>query len=377
MSDLGGTRLADLWTRHLAGEALTEEEAGQLDAAFAADDLFRERVLQDRRLDGALRATAELRQRQPEMLRTMHQLVRAALHSDGFVERLQMRLATEAQPRRAWGRRIALGGLAAAAVAAAVVALAPRPTRPVASRRTPGAMGRAISRPPADQRMIGRDDTRRAVLLLGDSEAYQPRLTRQAIADEQLRARMEGLGFAVDVLNIEDPELPLQETLERAQVVVLSPSIMMAELSEEMVALPVPMVALESSAFTRLGLTGPVWKRDVGPTAQRFNEVVITQPKHPLAAGLTGQLTVLDKRQGLRWGLPGEDAIIVATFPGTSPTPQGAVFAYERGSEMPGGHAAARRVALFLGNGRVVRSLTPEGWRLFDAAVTWSAADSR
>jgi hypothetical protein len=43
---------------------------------------------------------------------------------------------------------------------------------------------------------------------------------------------------------------------------------------------------------------------------------------------------------------------------------------------MPGGRAAARRVALFLGNGRVIRSLTPDGWRLFDAAVAWSAADS-
>jgi hypothetical protein len=138
------------------------------------------------------------------------------------------------------------------------------------------------------------------------------------------------------------------------------------------------MVALESSAFTRLGLTGPVWKRDVGPTSQRLNEVLITEPKHPLAAGLTGQLAVLAKPQGLRWGLPGEDAIIIARFPGApNPRPQGAVFAYERGSEMPGGRAAARRVALFLGNGRVVRSLTPDGWRLFDAAVNWSAADSR
>jgi len=377
VSDLGGTRLLDVWTRHLAGEPLNDDELAQLELGFAGDDLFRQRVLQDRRLDGALRAEAELRLRQPEMLRTMHQLVRAALHSDGFVERLQLRLASEASPpRRTWARRIALGGLAAAAVAALVVALAPRPSRTVASRKAPAAMARAISRPHADQRVIAPDDgSRRAVLLLGDSE--QGRQARQAVADQQLRERMEGLGFTVQVLMVEETEVPLKETLEAAQVVVLSPSIMMAELSEEMVDLPVPMVALESSAFTRLGLTGPAWKRDVGPTPQRFNEVTIAHPEHPLAAGLTGQPTVLDRRMGLRWALPGDEAILIANFPSASPRPMGAVFAYERGSDMPGGRAAARRVALFLGNGRVVRSLTADGWRLFDAAVTWSAADSR
>ena len=377
MSDLGATRLADLWTRHLAGEPLNDDEATQLHEAFASDELFRQRVMQDRRLDGALRATAELRQRQPELLETMHQLVRAALHSDGFVERLRLRLASEEPPRKAWARRIALGGLAAAAVAAAVVALAPRPSRPVARRAAaPTTMGRALVRHhPVDQRMIGvgRDDGRRAVLLLGDRDPAMAREGRQSLADEQLRVHMESSGFSVQVLTVEDPEVPLKDALERAQVVVLSPSIMMGDLPEELVDLPVPMVALESSAFTRLGLTGPAWKRDVGPVSQRSNEVLITEPTHPLAAGLTGQLSVLEKKQGLRWGLPGDEAIIVARFPGPARPPQSAVFAYERGSEMPGGRAAARRVALFLGNSRVIRSLTPEGWKLFDAAVTWSA----
>ena len=32
-------------------------------------------------------------------------------------------------------------------------------------------------------------------------------------------------------------------------------------------------------------------------------------------------------------------------------------------------------VALFLGNGRVIRGLTDQGWRLFDAAATWAASE--
>jgi hypothetical protein len=51
------------------------------------------------------------------------------------------------------------------------------------------------------------------------------------------------------------------------------------------------------------------------------------------------------------------------------------MFAYDRNAATPGGVAPARRVCLFLGNGRVVRALTDQGWRLFDAAALWSASN--
>jgi hypothetical protein len=374
VSDLRASRLADLWSRHLAGEELVADEYEQLTEAFTTDEMFRRRLLHDRRLDGALAALGELGMRQRELLATMDQLIHAATHSDGFVEQLRMRLASEPMVRRAASRRVALAGMAAAAAIAAVfIALPRRSPHPIASRPAPAAMGRVISPRPADP-VVVTHPARRAVLLLGGQDADLP--LRPSSVDEPLRARLEQLGFAVDVVNAENHEAETARELERAQVVVLSPTVYTAELSEELIALPVPMVALESSAFTRLGLTGLAWKRDVGPTDQRFREVMITKPEHPLAAGLTGQAIVLQRRLGLRWGLPGEDAIIVASFP-SSPANQSAVFAYERGSETPGGHAAARRVGLFLGNGRVIKSLTPDGWRLFDAAVTWSAADAR
>jgi hypothetical protein len=249
-----------------------------------------------------------------------------------------------------------------------------RPRPGVAGRSNPAASvaGRAISRPPASEKIIA-GKPRRAVLLMAGDETALP--ARRPGYDQALHDRLEQLGFSVEVVNPDEHEGSMLEPLSHAQVVVLSPSIYTTELSEELVSLPVPMVALESSAFSRLGLTGLTWKRDVGPADQRYKEVVITKPGHPLAAGLTGQTTVLQKRQLLRWGLPSDDAVIVAQFPG-APAGQSALFAYERGSEMPGGRAAARRVGIFLGNGRVIRSLTTDGWRLFDAAVNWSAADS-
>jgi hypothetical protein len=376
VSDLGASRLADLWTRHLAGESLTNDEYATLTDAFANDEMYRRRVLGDRRLDGALRALGELERRQPELLATMDQLVRAAAHSDGFVERLRLRLAAEPVARRASTRRAVLAGAAVAAVAAAFIMIPRRAPRSTAGRAVPSVAGRSISRPPADQIIPSASGARRAVLLLGgdDPQLLAPR--KRTTIDEPLRARLEQLGFSVEVLTADDHESSLPRALEDADVVVLSPSVATAELSEDLVTLSVPMVALESSAFSRLGLTGVAWKRDLGPTDQRVSDVVISNPNHPLAGGLTGQPTVLQRRLGLRWGLPGEEAIVVARFPG-APAGQSAVFAYERGSDMPGGRAAARRVGIFLGNGRVIRSLTADGWRLFDAAVSWSAADSR
>jgi hypothetical protein len=374
VSDLRASRLADLWTRHLNGEELGEEERNQLTDAVAGDDMFRRRVLHDRQLDGALRALAELRERQPEMLDTMDQLVRAAALSDGFVERLRPRLRRERG--LPWSRRTALGLATAAALAALFVGIKGRSPRPTASRKpAPNAMARSFSQAPAELAVAGGSD-RHAVLLLGGPESEIPVSRRQATADGKLRTRLEELGFAVDVLTAEDPEPTLLRAFSAAKVVVLSPSIATAELSDELITMPVPVVALESSAFERLGLTGTVWKRDLGNNGGRLKDLVISDPRHPLAAGLSGDALVVTRPLLMRWGVPGEEAAVIAHYPG-EPENRAAIFAYDRGRQMPGGPAAARRVAIFLGNDRVITSLTPEGWRLFDAAVTWSAADAR
>jgi hypothetical protein len=232
-------------------------------------------------------------------------------------------------------------------------------------------MGKAISRRPADR--IITPGAKRAVLLMGVEDPDAP--VTQTSTDRPLSTRLEELGFSVEVVPLPEQATTLPPSVRQAQVVVLSPTLFATELSDDLVELPVPMVVLETSAFSRLGLTGPTWMRDLGGTDRRYGNVQIDAPEHPLAAGLTGAPVVLARTMGLRWGVPGDDAVIIAHYPG-GPTHHSAVFAYERGSETPGGHAAARRVALFLGNGRVIRSLTPDGWRLFDAAVAWSAADS-
>jgi hypothetical protein len=377
MSDLGTTRLADLWTRHLAGEPLASEEYDRLSEAFTGDEVFRRRVLHDRRLDSALKATAELDQREPELLATMNQLLKAAAHSEDFVDQLRLRLAAEPAARRVASRRVLMAGVAAAAVVGAFFALPRRTSRPTASRTTtlPAAAAR-MSTPAATDRVVVPPAAKTAVLLLGGDASPAVRAPRKGSGDGLLRDHLEELGYAVQLLDADNNDPTLLRNLEHAQVVVLSPSITAGELSDELANAAVPMVALETSAFLRLGMTGGTWMRDIGGNPSRATEIVVAAPDHPLAAGLRGALTVLQSRQIVRWGSPGDDATIVARYPG-APAGQSAIFAYDRGADMPGGRAAARRVGMFLGNNRVIGALTGEGWRLFDAAVTWCAADRR
>jgi hypothetical protein len=188
-------------------------------------------------------------------------------------------------------------------------------------------------------------------------------------SDRLFKSRLENLGFAVRVADAGEAR---EAELRRARVVVLSFTIDAGHLPASFPDLPVPIVAVESSAFTQLHLTGPRWMKDVG-NGPRLTDLVITNPEHPLAAGLTGQVRVFSHPERLRWAAPAESASAVASYAG-APDDNTLVFAYERGDQTAAGRAPARRAGLFLGNERVVRALNDQGWRLFDAAVSWCAS---
>jgi hypothetical protein len=210
---------------------------------------------------------------------------------------------------------------------------------------------------------------REALLLVGpdDTKEEAPADALRA-SEESLKARLERLGFEVKVA---DARTLLPERARGAALLVLSSSVSSNLLQPWFADLPVPLMVLESTGFEQLGLTGSRWRRDVGPVPP-VTEIVIENPGHPLAAGLTGSVRVLSVPLNLRWAAPPASASLIATYAG-APEPAALMFAYERGALTVAGTAPARRVGLFLGNGRVIRALTEQGWRLFDAAVLWCA----
>jgi hypothetical protein len=118
--------------------------------------------------------------------------------------------------------------------------------------------------------------------------------------------------------------------------------------------------------------------------------VVITNPNHPLAAGLSGRVQVYRVLREMNWGAhlaPG--AQVVATLApsleaagdaaaNTATDYSGAAVIYyvpKSGALAEGASAAGLRIQYFVENENgpgTYNLLTPEGFRLFDAAVTWA-----
>lgn len=128
-----------------------------------------------------------------------------------------------------------------------------------------------------------------------------------------------------------------------------------------------PILVWESGLYDDLGMTGS--GAGAAGTLGARTRLRITAPKHPLAAGLTAEVTVTGAPTPFSFGVPNANAIVVARQ--TAGARQPVLFAYERGAAMPGLVAPGRRVALFFGD-TTAAALTPAGGKLFDAAVRWA-----
>jgi len=106
-----------------------------------------------------------------------------------------------------------------------------------------------------------------------------------------------------------------------------------------------------------MGMTGPLAAADFG-TATNQRQLAIVTPSHPLAAGLTGRVTVTASLATFSWGRPAPSAVVIARLPDGST--RAGIFAYEKGAAMVGHTAPGRRVGFFLDN-TTPSSLTPAG----------------
>jgi hypothetical protein len=197
-------------------------------------------------------------------------------------------------------------------------------------------------------------------------------------ANEKVRRRVEGLGFEVHPHIVE----PLSdEELRLATMVLITSTVESQDVNTYFRDLPIPIINWESAIFDYLGMTGPLWNGDAY-ASMSSGEALIRNPSHPLAAGLSGNVSLVASRPPwsehnpkrklmMSWGVPGPHAEVIATLPG-EPS-HAVVFAYDRGVPMPGLPAApARRVGMFLWDDTPL-TLTDAGWSVFDAAVSWCA----
>jgi hypothetical protein len=130
-----------------------------------------------------------------------------------------------------------------------------------------------------------------------------------------------------------------------------------------------PVIACETVLFNAMDLCGPQTGVDFGNIPDSINDISIVAPSHPLAAGFSGTVTVVNQALALPWCTPAASATVVSTIP-NQPT-QATIFCYEAGAPLyDAAPAPDRRVGMLL-KMEVALNLNENGWKLFDAAVNW------
>jgi len=177
----------------------------------------------------------------------------------------------------------------------------------------------------------------RALLVVGEEPLR--------LGDKAVKARLDLLGFDVRVI------LPGDTALETAalasRTVLVSSTVSSFDFTARLREAAVPVVTWERSLFDDLGMTAPCDQGSCGEVSGLH--VLVRDPSHPLAAGLTGLIQPSGSGP-LTWGTPGLHAAWVATASGQPD--RAVVFGYDRGVEMPGLVAPARRVACSWATGR-------------------------
>jgi uncharacterized repeat protein (TIGR01451 family) len=188
--------------------------------------------------------------------------------------------------------------------------------------------------------------------------------TTLTTSDAFVKARLEGLNHTVTVM---DAATVTTADATGKALVVISSTVNPTSVGTKFRTVTVPVLTWESGILNNMGMTGST-NKDFG-TKSGQTQISITNPTHPLAAGVTGTATVVNSAKTFNWGKPNANAITIATISGDAA--KTAIFGYEPGVAMPGLTAPARRLAIFLGDDSA-EVLNNNGIFLLNAAIKWA-----
>lgn len=188
-------------------------------------------------------------------------------------------------------------------------------------------------------------------------------------ADAGVKARLESLGWQVSVV-----QAPASTSADAdgKQLIVASSTINSGDLGDKMRDTTVPVINWEQALQDNFLMTLNTDGVDRG-TATGQTQVNIVNAGHPLAAGLSaGPKTVLTEPQDFSWGLPGANAVKIATV--ADNPDQVVIYGYDKGAILADGTTPApgRRVMWFSANNGFT-AFTEDALTLFDAAVEWAS----
>jgi hypothetical protein len=175
-------------------------------------------------------------------------------------------------------------------------------------------------------------------------------------------------------VTIQDDDDSVAFKIQEKDVILISSTVTdPRNIRAELVNVAVPMMSWEMTLFDDFGWTGRRRNEDYGSATGLT--IDIFDESHPIAAGLSGNIQVTDGAVDITWGLPNENARIVATVNGDTSKP--VIFTYDTEDLMEKNMiAAARRAAFLFSDDNAIR-LTEDGWKLFEAALEWAQQGTR
>jgi hypothetical protein len=198
--------------------------------------------------------------------------------------------------------------------------------------------------------------------------------------DEALRVFMEGLGHTVTMFDDDENEADTEVAAAEADLVFISESVSSSKIREEITEIETPMVITEAWGYDEMGLTLGTGEGIDVATA----EIEIVQPGHPLAAGLSGTVSVLTDVQSERGmarfstGRAGTDSTVIARATLSDGVTYDVIFIYEKGAALPvaptdGSPAVAADMRICLGFDEQSYLVWNENaYRLLEAAINYA-----
>lgn len=185
-------------------------------------------------------------------------------------------------------------------------------------------------------------------------------------ADEAIAVRLEQAGYTITV--VEAPASATADANGKALVVVSS-TVNSGDVGTKFRDSAVPVVVWEQALQDDFMMTGNAGDVDRGTLAGQY-DLEIVDSSHPLAAGFSGIVGVVDFEETFSWGNPVGDAIKIAQIPGDPG--KFPIYVYDSGTAMFNNFIApARRVMLFMGD-PTFEVVSPDGLTLFDAVIDWA-----
>ncbi|MBL7146677.1 MAG: hypothetical protein ISS76_20730 [Phycisphaerae bacterium] len=154
--------------------------------------------------------------------------------------------------------------------------------------------------------------------------------------DGLIKDLLESLGHTVTYFDDDEDEAATEAAAAAADLVYISESVGSSAIYEEITEIETPIIVGEPYAWDEMGMTrGGGGTSDVATT-----DITIVSPGHPMAAGLSGIVTVLTDITGsegtaqFAMGDAGDEATVIATVTLADGLTYDAIIVYDKGAKL-------------------------------------------